>query len=115
MAHYALLDENNCVVQVIAGRNEDEVVNGISDWEDFYTKETGLTAKRTSYNNNIRTRYAGIGMFYNEERDAFIYPQPYPSWTLNDSNLWAAPVTMPIEVGKNLPIWNEDEQRWETQ
>ena len=54
-------------------------------------------------------------MFYNEERDAFIYPQPYPSWTLNDDNLWAAPVTMPIEIGKDLPIWNEDEQKWETQ
>ena len=115
MAHYALLDENNCVVQVITGRNEDEVVNGISDWEEFYTKETGFVAKLTSYNNNIRTRYACIGMIYSEERDAFIHPKPYPSWTLNSNNLWSAPVTMPLEVGKDLPTWNEEQQKWVTQ
>jgi hypothetical protein len=61
MAHYAFLDENNIVTEVITGRNEDEVVDGISDWEAAYEEVRGQTCKRTSYNGNIRGVYAGIG------------------------------------------------------
>jgi hypothetical protein len=72
MAHYAFLDENNIVTEVITGRNEDEVVDGISNWEEYYGNFRGQTCKRTSYNNNIRKNYAGIGYTYDGSRDAFI-------------------------------------------
>jgi hypothetical protein len=76
MAHYAFLDENNIVTEVIVGRNEDEVVDGISDWEAHYGEFRGQVCKRTSYNGNIRRNYAGIGYTYDEARDAFIPPKP---------------------------------------
>jgi hypothetical protein len=77
MAHYAFIDENNLVVEVIVGRNEDEVVDGISDWESHYEEfRPGLTCKRTSYNGNIRKNYASIGFTYDSVRDAFIPPKP---------------------------------------
>lgn len=72
MAHYAFLDENNIVTEVIVGRNEDEVIDGISDWEVYYGEFRGQACKRTSYNGNIRKNYAEIGMLYDHELDAFI-------------------------------------------
>ena len=74
MAHYAFLDENNIVTEVITGRNEDEVVDGISDWETYYGKIRGQRCVRTSYNNNIRGLYAGIGYTYDEANDVFVAP-----------------------------------------
>jgi hypothetical protein len=74
MAHYAFLDKNNIVVEVIVGRNEDEVVAGITDWEAFYGYERGLKCVRTSYNGNIRGKYAGIGDTYDEVNDVFVSP-----------------------------------------
>jgi hypothetical protein len=74
MAHYAFLDENNIVTEVIVGRNEDEVVDGIYDWEAYYAEVRGQRCLRTSYNNNIRGVYAGIGFSYDEELDIFIAP-----------------------------------------
>ena len=91
MAHYAFIDENNLVVEVIVGRNEDEVVDGISDWEAHYAEfRPGLRCKRTSYNGNIRKNYAGIGMTYDAGRDAFIAPRPTEgNWELDeDTCLW---------------------------
>jgi hypothetical protein len=84
MAHYAFLDENNIVTEVIAGRNEDEVVNGISDWEAYYGQFRGQLCKRTSYNNNIRKNYAGIGYSYDSVRDAFIPPKCHDEATLDE-------------------------------
>lgn len=72
MAHYAYIDEKNIVVDVITGRNEDEVINGISDWEAYYGAMRGLRCLRTSYNHNIRGRYAGVGMRYDETLDEFV-------------------------------------------
>jgi hypothetical protein len=87
MAHYALLDETNTVVRVITGRDETEVVDGITDWEDYYSEVTGLRALRTSYNTHrgshetggvpFRGNYAGVGFTYDESLDAFIPPKPY--------------------------------------
>jgi hypothetical protein len=74
MAHYAFLNENNIVVEVITGRNEDEVVAGITDWEAFYAYERGQRCVRTSYNGNIRGKYAGIGDTYDEVNDVFVSP-----------------------------------------
>jgi hypothetical protein len=90
MAHYAFLDENNIVTEVIVGRNEDEIVEGISDWETYYGEFRGQVCKRTSYNGNIRKNYAGIGYTYDSVRDAFIPPKPEEGdWELNEETcLW---------------------------
>ena len=106
MAHYAILDENNIVTQVIVGKNEYDMLNGmLVDWESYYG------GKRTSYNGNIRKNYAGIGYTYDTTRDAFIPPQPYPSWTLNESTcLWNAPVAYPTD-GQRYQ-WDEATTSW---
>ena len=108
MAHYAFLDENNIVTEVITGRNEDEVVDGISDWEKYYGDFRGQKCVRTSYNNNIRKKFAGIGYYYDEEKDIFISPQPFPSWTLDENSDWQAPTPKP---DGNF-IWDEENQTW---
>jgi len=110
MAHYAFLDANNIVTEVIVGRNETEVVNGISDWEIHYANIRGQVCKRTSYNGNIRKQYAGIGFSYDPVRDEFVTPKPYPSWSLDSNNDWQAPVQKPSEDG--LWSWHEDTQEW---
>jgi hypothetical protein len=92
MAHYAFLDNNNIVTEVITGRNEDEVVDGISDWEAHYGEFRGQTCKRTSYNNNYRKNYAGIGYYFDAERDAFIAPKPDESCIFNEETCqWEFP------------------------
>ena len=110
MAHYAFLDNNNIVTEVIVGRNEDEVVDGISDWEAHYAEFRGQRCKRTSYNNNIRGTYAGIGYSYNDAEDIFIAPQPFPSWTRNGS-FWEAPTPMPTDG--QIYRWVEDDLNWQ--
>jgi hypothetical protein len=75
MAHYAYLDKNNIVVAVIVGKHETELIDGL-DTETYYAQGTEYTVKRTSYNNNIRYNYAGIGFTYDELADAFIPPKP---------------------------------------
>jgi len=91
MAHYAFLDENNIVTEVIVGRHEYEVVDGISDWEAHYAEFRGQVCKRTSYNGNYRKNYAGIGFTFDAARDAFIAPKTncHPEQALNeDTCLW---------------------------
>ena len=119
MAHYAQLDSNNNVINVVVINTndtlnsqgiEDESV-GINFCKQLYGSET--IWKRTSYNNNIRVRYAGIGMIYNEELDAFIYPQPYPSWTLDKEIVdWKPPIDMPEKEGYRYE-WNEESLSWD--
>jgi len=111
MAHYAFLDENNIVIEVITGRNENETVDGISDWENYYGSLRGKVCKRTSYNATIRKNYAGIGFFYDEAKDAFIAPKPYPSWILNEVTcFWEAPIPYPNDNKRYG--WNETTQEW---
>lgn len=112
MAHYAFIDENNIVTQVIVGRNEWEVVDGISDWETYYGELHGQRCVRTSYNANIRKNYAGIGFTYDETLDAFVPPQPYASWTLNEETAqWEAPTPYPDDG--LMYGWNEELGDWE--
>lgn len=112
MAHYAFLNDNNIVTEVIVGRNEDEVVNGISDWEEYYGNKKGQRCIRTSYNSNIRNKYASIGDTYDEELDAFIAPQPFESWSFNQSSLnWDPPISYPNDEKDYM--WNEDSLSWE--
>ena len=95
MAHYAFIDENNIVTQVIVGRNENEVVDGISDWEAHYASVVGQRCVRTSYNNNIRKQYAGVGFTYDEVADVFVAPKPFPSWSLDSNHDWQPPTAKP--------------------
>ena len=90
MAHYAFLDENNIVTEVIVGRDEWEEVEGITDWEQAYSEVRGQACKRTSYNGNIRYNYAGIGYSYDPIDDAFIPPAPcnHPELTLTSQKNW---------------------------
>ena len=91
MAHYAFLDENNMVTEVIPGRDEWEVVDGITDWEKAYSEVRGQVCKRTSYNGNIRYNYAGVGYTYDPIDDAFIAPMPecgHDELLLNDLKRW---------------------------
>lgn len=110
MAHYAYIDENNIVVQVITGRNEYETVDGISDWETYYGSQRNLLCKRTSFNSNIRKQFAGIGYSYDPDADVFILPKPYPSWVLNETYDWESPVPMPTTDGRWW--WSEENQEW---
>jgi hypothetical protein len=121
MAHYAFLNENNVVTEVITGVDENvtqtdldgSLVGGSSEaWEIWYENFRGQTCKRTSYNGNIRKNFAGIGFIYDEVRDAFYLPQPFPSWTLDeDTCWWESPVPYPTD-GKPY-IWNENKQSWD--
>ena len=108
MAHYAFLDLNNIVTEVIVGKNEGE--DGV-DWEQHYGEFRGQTCKRTSYHGNIRKNYAGIGYTYDATRDAFIAPQPYASWTLDEATcLWNAPTPMPKDDKRYS--WDEATTSW---
>lgn len=109
MAHYAFLDTNNIVTEVIVGKNEGE--DGI-DWEQYYGEFRGQVCKRTSYNGNIRKNYAGVGYSYDASRDAFIPPKPYASWSLNETTcVWTPPTPMPTEENK-LYRWDEATTSW---
>ena len=83
MAHYAFLDENNIVTEVIPGKDENELLDGLTP-ETWYGNFRGQKCVRTSYNHKIRVRYAGIGMFYSEDLDAFIPPKCHPEATLDE-------------------------------
>jgi len=83
MAHYAFLDENNTVIEVIVGIDETELIEGLSP-EEWYANFRGQRCIRTSYNGNIRGKYAGIGDFYDEQTDTFISPT-YPTGLTNNN------------------------------
>ena len=138
MAHYAFLNENNEVTEVIVGVDENvtqtdldgtEVGGTTEAWETFYSNFRGQTCKRTSFNafkgkkrnletgetieeDGFRKNYAGIGMIYDQTRDAFIFPQPYPSWQFNETTYdWHSPVAKPdLENDYN---WNEATLSWD--
>jgi len=121
MAHFAKLDENNVVTQVIVVDNKD-ITDPHTGQEDeilgiaFCKKLLGGNWKQTSYNGNMRTRYAGIGYSYNASHDAFIAPQPHASWTIDAttkdwvSPLGSAPALTDAEVAANKYYeWDETE------
>jgi hypothetical protein len=110
MAHYAFLDDNSIVTEVIVGVDENELIDGKTP-EEWYGEFRNQTCVRTSYNSNIRKNYAGVGFSYDSERDAFIPPKPFPSWTLDeDTCLWTPPVPYPTE-GSGY-YWDEGNQQW---
>jgi len=117
MSHFAKLDENNIVIFVTVGRQEDDGL------EVELSERTGDVYKQTSYNTHggvhllggtpFRKNFAGIGYTYDSERDAFIPPQPYPSWILNETTcLYEAPVPLPDDVDTVLYTWDEEAGNW---
>ena len=128
MAHYAFLDMQNKVTEVIVGKDE---TDGPTNWEIHYGNIREQVCKRTSYNTKggvyydpatnepaadqskaFRKNYAGIGYTYDETRDAFIPPQPFDSWMLNETScLWEAPVAYPDD--DQMYTWNEETTSWD--
>ena len=110
MAHYAFIDENNIVTEVITGIDETELIEG-KDPEAWYGEFRGQACKRTSYNGNIRKNYAGVAYSYDEELDAFIAPKPFQSWLLDeDTCRWQAPI--PYPEGELMYRWDEEAGDW---
>ena len=108
MAHYAFLDENNIVTEVITGIDETELIEGL-DTETWYGNFRNQICKRTSYNGKIRKQYAGIGYKYDVENDVFISPQPYLSWSLDNNFNWQPPEERPDGISWR---WDEDTLSW---
>jgi hypothetical protein len=119
MAHYAFLDASNSVTEVIVGRDEDDLAEGVTSWEDYYGAFRGQRCLQTSYNTKagvhafggtpFRGNYAGIGFTYDEALDAFIPPKPYPSWVLDEETFsWVAPIAKP----SGDYTWDEQAGAW---
>jgi len=123
MAHYALINNENLVVNVITGVDEfvskhapdGTLIGGSSEaWEQYYQSLPwfdGLYCKRTSYTHQIRKQFAGIGYSYDADADVFIAPQPFPSWSLDENYDWQPPTPMP-DTGQW--VWDETKQQWVT-
>jgi len=130
MAHYAQLDSENVVTYVFVGRDEDDLAEGVTDWETYYAPE-GYTVKQTSYNTRggvhytdgepsedqrkaLRFNYAGVGFTFDPDKGTdggFIPPKPYDSWILDEGTcLWVAPLPMPEDGGQYT--WDEDAGDW---
>jgi hypothetical protein len=116
MAHFAELDENNTVLQVIVVHNNELLDTSGNESEakgvEFCSTLFGHTNwVQTSYNHNIRKQFAGTGYTYDSDSDVFVAPQPYPSWSLDDNFDWQPPTPMPED--DNMYSWNEETQSWD--
>lgn len=118
MAHFARLEDNIVTDIVVIGNddckdedgNESEAV-GIVFLKDMFGQDT--VWKQTSYNDNIRQRYASIGDTYNADIDAFVCPKPFPSWTINSENgEWEPPIERPADTETHYHLWDEENQQW---
>ena len=121
MAHYAFLDDDNKVIEVITGIDEDntsKLPEGFSSWEEWYADFKGKTCKKTSYNTSanahsedgtpFRGNYAGIGFTYDADNDVFYEPQPYTSWVLSSNWVWEAPIAEPSDADTVSYDWDEE-------
>jgi hypothetical protein len=118
MAHFAQLDENNTVVQVIVVSNNEILDNGVESEAKgiaFCESLFGGSWVQTSYSGSFRKRYAGVGFIYDRERDAFLFSKPYQSWILDEVSLeWVAPVPLPVDydITTKPYSWDEAAQVW---
>jgi len=108
MAHYAFLDDNNVVTEIITGIDETELIEGL-DTETWYGNFRGQVCKRTSYNHRIRGRFAVIGGTFDVAADRFVSLKPYPSWILDGDHDWVSPVSRPLE---GIWGWDEESLSW---
>lgn len=137
MATYAFIDDDNIVQSVIVGKDENDHSCreiGFNTWEEYYQSTSTLKCKRTSFSHSFRKQFARIGFIYLEDRDVFVAPKPYPSWSLNNDSFWVAPVPRPDgvtpivefygnleEIKKSNPkglmpspwVWNENTLSWD--
>jgi len=116
MAHFAELNENKEVLRVIVVANPVILDENGDEQESlgiaFCNELLGGTWKQTSYNGNMRKNFAGVGFTYDPDRDAFIPPKPYASWTLVEATCqWEAPVPLPVD--ENFYVWNEETTSWD--
>lgn len=110
MAHYAFLNEENVVTEVITGIDETELIEG-KEPEVWYSEFRGQVCKRTSFNGNIRKVFAGIGFKYDEQLDIFIPEQPFNSWIFDKkAHQWIPPTQYPSDG--RIYTWNEDNVNW---
>ena len=110
MAHFAELDSNNIVLRVIVISNND-VTDLSTEAEEYVANLVGSgTWKQTSYNHKFRGKYAAIGDTYDSDKNAFISPQPYPSWSLDSNDIWQPPISVPSDHSppEKVYIWDED-------
>lgn len=110
MAHFAQIDNNNIVINVLVVPDEQQ-----HRGQDYLSNDLGLGGRwiQTSYNNRVRNMFAGLGYFYNEELDIFLPPKPYPSWIIDTEKMeWVAPVSRPVDIENTVLIWNETQQNW---
>lgn len=105
MAHFAEINKNNKVLRVVVTDN-----NAPNEGHDWLVKNLGGKWIKTSYNNNIRKQFAGVGFTYDPAADVFIAPQPFPSWSLDENHDWQAPV--PYPESEFTHHWDEDAQEW---
>ena len=116
MAHFAELDDNNVVLQVIVVHNnellddegQENEAKGVEFCNSLFGHNNWI---QTSYNNNMRKQFAGVGFTYDDVNDVFVAPQPYPSWSLDENHDWQPPTPMP-EDDKGYS-WNEETQTWD--
>lgn len=115
MAHFAQLDDNNVVLQVIVVSNQEILDKEGNESEAkgivFCNELLGGRWVQTSYNGTIRKNFAGIGYTYDEQLDAFVAQQPYPSWVLDEHCKWQAPVAYPADGA--IYVWVEDDLNWQ--
>jgi hypothetical protein len=125
MAYYALINNSNIVTDVIVGKDENDLIDGITSWEDHYSEVSGKVCKRTSYNTfanshlnggtPYRYNFAGVGFLFDESignDGAFIPPKPFASWSLNiETCQWQSPTEMPVVEGKRY-YWSEEDMSW---
>ena len=104
MSHWAEIDSNNKVIRVLVGDNN------APDEGEAFMKSLGGTWVKTSYNGNIRKNYAGVGYEYRSDIDAFVAPQPYPSWSLDVDAKWQPPTPYPTD--NKMYSWNEETTEW---
>ena len=119
MAHFAQLDENNVVINVIVVHNNDCLDENGNESEqkgiDFCVSHFGGRWLQTSYNRKIRENYAGIGYTYDADTDMFLPPKPYPSWEYSTlGHEWEAPIAKPLDIPEHCHcVWNESTLQWD--
>jgi hypothetical protein len=120
MAHFAELNDNKVVTRVVVIGNDIPANGGTLEDNDMHIDGEkfciklfkGGIWKQTSYNNNFRKQYAGIGSIYDSVKDKFISPQPHNSWALDANDDWQAPVTYPTDITEKRISWDEENLRW---
>ena len=120
MAHFAELNDNKVVTRVVVIGNDIPANGGTLEDNDMHIDGEkwcisffkGSIWKQTSYNNNFRKQYAGIGYTYDSAKNKFISPQPHNSWALDANDDWQSPVTYPTDITEKRISWDEENLRW---